>query len=59
MNLQAGKCSQYIRLGFESTDKESFLTNLNAFSNEVEILGGMSDKFENTLAKHKIKKITV
>ncbi|MCV0430472.1 hypothetical protein [Nitrosopumilus sp.] len=59
LNIQAGKCSQYIRQGFESKNKESFLMNLNAFSNEVKLWRDLSDKFENTLAKHKIKKISV
>lgn len=59
MNIQAGKCSQYIRLGFESTNKESFLKNVQAFDEESKILRNLSDKFEDKLARQKIKKILV
>ncbi len=59
INIQAGKCSQHIRLGFESTNKESFLKNVRAFDEESKILRNLSDKFEDKLGSQKIRKIVV
>lgn len=59
INIQAAKCSQHIRLGFESTNKESFLKNVRAFDEESKILRNLSDEFEDKLGSQKIKKIIV
>ena len=59
LNIQAGKCHQCIRQGFESKNKEDFLLSIRTFSKEVKIWRKISDKFEDILAKHKIKKIIV
>ena len=47
------------KLKKQSKNKEDFLLNINTFSKEVKIWREISDKFEDILAKHKIKKIIV